>query len=340
MISVILPVYNAEKYLFQTLSSVINQSYQDLEVIVVNDGSTDDSFKMLSEFSLKDERIRIIDQSNSGPSKARNRGIELAKGSWIYFMDADDILDEDAFSQLMRDSSGYDMIVFGAYKHIINKSNEEKKQYQFNLLNEEIKSRQEIGAYLMKVLKNNKQDVFLYYIWNKIFSAEIIRKSQIKFNEDIRLGEDFIFVSEYLKKAETIRILDNCYYHYFLRGWNSLVGRFDKNELDRRKRMYRSMIDLYRTYNIYLECKDYLEIHEGKLSLKSLYRINISSCTLKLNGKLHYINGFIKDERRDYMVKYLVRKKDIKSRIKSLVIQSKNSLLVYCMIRKSQSEYI
>src|SRR5690554_7984530 len=103
-ISVIIPVYNKAPYLEQCLNSVINQTYKNLEIIIIDDGSTDNSLEICEKYRKKDERIQLISQENQGVSVARNKGIQKASGEWIYFLDADDYLELDAFGILMNET--------------------------------------------------------------------------------------------------------------------------------------------------------------------------------------------------------------------------------------------
>jgi glycosyltransferase involved in cell wall biosynthesis len=116
-ISVVVPVYNAEDYLNECLNSIIDQSFQDFEIICINDGSTDDSLEILNEYAKKDKRIQIIDQQNHGPGAVRNKGITLAKGDYIYFADPDDYLELNAFEELYEISEKYsvDFTMFKIY---------------------------------------------------------------------------------------------------------------------------------------------------------------------------------------------------------------------------------
>ena len=113
-ISVIVPVYNTQKYLNECLNSLINQTFQDIEIICINDGSTDDSLEVLNEFSKKDNRIKIVTQKNSGLSASRNHGIELSKGEYIYFIDSDDYIELNTLKELYDISieNSCDLIIF------------------------------------------------------------------------------------------------------------------------------------------------------------------------------------------------------------------------------------
>ena len=117
MVSVIIPVYNVEKYLEEALESVINQTLKDIEIIIINDGSTDRSLEIAKGYALKDKRIKIIDQKNQGLSVARNRGIENAKGKYIYFMDSDDYIALETLEVCYKKCEEYEleMIYFVAF---------------------------------------------------------------------------------------------------------------------------------------------------------------------------------------------------------------------------------
>ena len=125
-VSVIVPVYNDELYLSNCLESLINQSLKDIEIICINDGSSDNSLSILEDYSDKDDRISYYSQANKGPGAARNKGIEKAKGDYIAFVDADDWLDLNALEKLYNQSikNDSDMVLFNAIEHFPNKNNE------------------------------------------------------------------------------------------------------------------------------------------------------------------------------------------------------------------------
>ena len=107
-ISVIVPVYNSEEFLTESINSILNQSFTDFDVICINDGSTDQSLRMLNNFKKRDSRIKVIDKENSGCGSARNVGIENAEGDYIYFFDPDDFIREDAFEKLYENAKNND----------------------------------------------------------------------------------------------------------------------------------------------------------------------------------------------------------------------------------------
>ena len=112
MISIVVPVYNVEKYLPKCLDSLIGQTYQDIEIICVNDGSTDGSLEILEQYATKDPRIIVISQENQGPSETRNKGVDIAKGEWMMFVDSDDWLELSCCEQIMSQSETCDLAIF------------------------------------------------------------------------------------------------------------------------------------------------------------------------------------------------------------------------------------
>ena len=110
-ISIIVPVYNAEKYIGTCIDSILKQTYQNFELLLINDGSSDNSLEVLNQYSKKDKRIRVIDQKNIGVAKTRNKGIQLARGEYIAFIDNDDYIDEDYLEQFMNVCNNQDIVI-------------------------------------------------------------------------------------------------------------------------------------------------------------------------------------------------------------------------------------
>lgn len=207
-ISVIIPVYNSEKYIAQCLDSIINQSLKDIEIICVNDGSTDNSLDILNEYAKKDNRIKVITQINTGngAGSARNTGLEQAKGEYISFIDSDDYIDKDFLEKLYKEAKEYDADI--ACSGVIKeRENEQKTQLKFN----EIKVSDNPNDNL-KVSKSLPYP----YPWNKIYKREFVVSYGIKFVENIYF-EDLIFTPLVITKAEKLISVPDVYYHYIER---------------------------------------------------------------------------------------------------------------------------
>ena len=202
-ISIIIPVYNSSKYLSKCLDSVINQTYSNLEIICINDGSTDKSLTILKKYRKKDERIKIVNQKNCGVSIARNKALEMAVGEYIMFVDSDDFIDNDMIEKLynLTDNKRIDIVRCGYIKEYKDKST---KHSIVSIKGEIIDDKGKI----YEMFINN------YYLNSPC--CQLIRKRCIKnyFNEDIKIGEDYLFNLDLYTNACKFIFIPECYYHY------------------------------------------------------------------------------------------------------------------------------
>ena len=190
-ISIIVPVYNAEKYLRQCLDSILNQSFSDFEVLLVDDGSKDDSEKICDEYAVKDKRVHVCHQANQGVSVARNVGLENAQGEWMYFPDADDIVMPNALNMMMSFADKtieYIMCGYEVYDEngACTYSIEERKQKIIDR-----------DAALIEMFAPTDYR-YQGYLWNKLFRASIIKENSLSFVRGIKFNEDRLFNVEYL----------------------------------------------------------------------------------------------------------------------------------------------
>jgi len=201
-ISVIVPVYNSEKYLRRCIDSLLTQSFTNFEIIAVNDGSTDNSLEILREYKAKDSRIIVIDKPNEGVSATRNCGIEVAKGEYIMFCDSDDFV-HPQFCELLLDAAANnneDFVVCGSKR--TNNSSIDKRTYSLN----------------------EYQNVSYYYlfqygltapIWNKIYKTKVIKDNNIKFDTSFLVAEDVLFNSRYLQYCKGCVFINHILYYYY-----------------------------------------------------------------------------------------------------------------------------
>lgn len=221
LISVIVPVYNAEKYLARCLESIINQSYKNLEIILVDDGSIDESYNICKAYSKKDNRIIVIHKKNGGVSCARNAGLDIAKGRWITFVDADDWIDANYCKNMIKIAieqksdyvcCGYKRI----YKEKIELYNFDKKIIEYKPID-----------FLTKILNVQNGYGFSHM---KLIKKDCI--DNIKFDELLKVGEDAMFNILLLKKVNKVVVLNEPLYFYFFNE-ESLVRKFDINYADK-----------------------------------------------------------------------------------------------------------
>ena len=210
-ISVIVPLYNAEKYMNRCIESIIKQSYKNLEIILINDGSKDNTEKILKKYEAKDSRIKCINKDNSGVSSSRNLGISIATGKYILFVDADDWLDIDAITNLtnsMFHNMNYS-IVRGRYIKEFNNIRKKVIQDEKFAFNSDNK-KENIQRLIDEILIGNMN----CYVWLILIKTDVI-KNKIKFDEDISMMEDTIFYIDILLNDNDIFFSEYVTYHYY-----------------------------------------------------------------------------------------------------------------------------
>lgn len=215
MVTVIMPAYNASATIEKSLRSILNQSYTDIKVIVVNDGSKDDTASIVNGISAFDNRIELISIDNSGPANARNIGLEKATDTdYIMFCDADDIFCENYIRHMLAEARSDSDIVLGGFT-IVNPDGTENDYYEPSA----IYMKQTFGLALPNLYKAN----LLNQPWAKLFKRELI--GNIRF-PDYRWGEDRPFIFECLLKATKIAVTSNCGYKYIMRPGESLISGY------------------------------------------------------------------------------------------------------------------
>lgn len=214
---VIIPAYNAERFIERSVKSVLSQSFTDLTLIVADDGSTDRTGELLQEMAARDSRLLPLTLSNGGPAQARNRALELVPegAEYIMFMDADDELLPDAAEYALGGSHGADLVIFGF--SIINPDGSRRDYCE----PESLLDREALGGPLSKLYKAN----LLNQVWGKLFKASLIRGGALSF-PDYRWGEDRLFIYDCLERASLTAVLPECKYRYMMNPGESLINRY------------------------------------------------------------------------------------------------------------------
>lgn len=219
MISVIVPVYNVEKYLEKCVESICNQTYQDLEIILIDDGATDNSGKICDELAKQDERIVVIHQKNAGQASARNAGLEIFKGDYLAFVDSDDTIEANMFEILLTimEKPDCDIAICG---HRIVRKNEIRNE-TFKESQEQVLDIDELWEEIFGKLNNA--------VWNKLYKRELIGDN--RFPVDLIHGEDLIFNLNYLKKCIGGRVNRIPCYNYLKRENSVTTALFSEKKL-------------------------------------------------------------------------------------------------------------
>ncbi len=217
VVSIIIPVYNVEKYIKKCLDSVIKQTYKDIEIILVDDGSTDSSGELCDYYATIDDRVKVIHQVNSGVSVARNQGLSICTGDFITFVDPDDWIDENAIEEMLRTALVHnaDIVMCEFYYH--HNDGKTGKTNNTRLLQDHRYSKDEIMSDIFPIcccrdLIEGNNTPPLMAVWNKLFARELILKFQ--FHNKMTMWEDFYLVIKCLMNCNAIYYTKESYYHY------------------------------------------------------------------------------------------------------------------------------
>ena len=226
-ISVIIPVYNVEKYLSQCLTSCVNQTLYDVEFICVNDGSTDHSLDILNAFAQQDSRFKIIDKPNSGVSSARNAGLDAACGQYIMFLDADDYLEPNACERVWIEilEAPTDIVIFGS--KVFPHKPQPTPWYYYVLCT----PTRRYWEFSSKVLFDEPST--RPFIWHQAYRREILEKNNIRFDKEIRQGEDKIFLFKVYPNAKNFAFIQDGLYNYRWYREGSAMWMFQGDADDR-----------------------------------------------------------------------------------------------------------
>jgi len=229
MFSIIIPVYNVEKHLDKCLHSVVNQTYKDVEIIVVNDGSTDNSSEIINRYLLSDHRIKVITQKNCGLSAARNSGLELATKEYVMFIDSDDLIADDTCERLAKyiDKDKSDVYIFGLYYVYDHKKDIGGQDLRY----EKYKNGKE---YMEIALKDGS---FRTFANSKLFKNDLLGSKILADSKKIRfinglLYEDMFFVVQALCKAKSVSVVPEFLYHYVQHESGRITVQYQKKDLD------------------------------------------------------------------------------------------------------------
>lgn len=297
LVSIILPVYNAEKQLKRSVDSILRQSYQNIELILVNDGSVDNSEQVCRAYADQDDRVRLITQENGGPSKARNTGLQNARGQYLQFVDADDYIEANAVELLAAEmEAGNDLAICGFIAESDHKPTRthrpDKKQ-----------------GMMKKDFLNNFGELFqgfyINYLWNKMYRLDKVSANQILFDIEMRWGEDLVFNLDYLKHCSKISVMDHALYHY-VDNDGSLTTSFNPDLFSLQQKMYEELQE-------FLEAQDAFagknkEIFAEKytnaidMCVANLFRgdANLSHKDLKMKVQEIISHPFVRSHKEDF----------------------------------------
>ena len=207
MVSVIVPVYNAEQTIRRCVASILDQQFTDLELLLVDDGSTDGSGAICDEFAARDARVTAIHQKNAGVSAARNHALDLAQGVYLQFLDSDDWITPDATRSLVRAAEAHrcDLVIADFYRVV-----GERLSRKGDIDEDSLLTREEYAAHMME----NPADFYYGVLWNKLYRTALLRDNGVLCREELNWSEDFLFNLEYIRYAHRFCAVDTPVYYY------------------------------------------------------------------------------------------------------------------------------
>lgn len=273
-ISIIMPVYGVEKYLADAIESVLAQSYQDWELLIVNDGSTDNSYTIAKEYELKDVRITVFNKENGGLSDARNYGLQYAKGEYIHFFDSDDQIGIDFYASLLpiAKNKGCNVLVCGyQVRHVYDDEIEVEERLCFDGTLEQSPLSLPVTISL-----------YFNYAWNKLFLRKFLMENNLKYEKGLYLVEDCEFMSRLIDYTDNIYFITGCDYYYMDRQCQTLSKMFDDKIIGFSERRIKALDKIYSMYCC--SCKNkssFIEKDKFNNSVRLLNRL--FSTTIKVN---------------------------------------------------------
>lgn len=333
-ISIIMPVYNSEKYLSDTINSVLSQSFTNFELILIDDGSLDRSGIICDEFKQKDERIIVVHQKNQGMCAARNFGLSIASGEYIAFCDNDDKYLDDLLKDNYQLATEHDVNVVRFLRTWI-------KMKDGKII--ESTSLHDIGNHFFK-----REDLLDNYdvlrrsgggVWNGLYKKSFIDQYQIRFDEDMRSGyEDLDFNLKVYHSMDTIYLNSKSYYQWIQRVEHSTSKQFKMNYLDALRKCLNSEYDLINNLGILADYPYYWAELLGNTYIYNIYDSLINStCDLLKSEKMDIIKGFKKEKGFSISLskedKKLLKKKNLKAYFVYSLYMNNHLNLLYSIIK-------
>ncbi|WP_343288421.1 glycosyltransferase family 2 protein [Turicibacter bilis] len=330
-VSVVMPVYNAQKYLKRSIESILNQTLKEIELILVNDGSRDRSIDICREYEQKDSRIIVVDKKNEGACIARNTGIHLAKGEYLQLVDADDYCELNMLEEQyeLAKSTNAEVVMCGL-KYDISLKNGEVLYEEDHYQNAVLTGKQEIKEVMMDIINN----MLFNYTHNKLYNLNFLKENNLQFTEWLPIDQDTNFNIDVFKQLNHLTLTTKSYYHYIKTFEETIVNRYHPKKFNVRTYRYERLIEMFKEFGIYTE--------ENKKQLASIYIHQViecfemyfhEKCPLTPKEKKQQIKEILQTQTVQQPMAYVNQGK---SRFTNLVLKSmkrNNSLFVYSLAK-------
>ncbi|MGI2294934.1 glycosyltransferase family 2 protein [Paenibacillus sp. GXUN7292] len=322
-ISIVVPVYNAEETLGRCIDSLLSQTFNDIEIILIDDGSKDNSGEICDTYAKKDSRIFVIHKINEGVSKARNTGIERATSDYILFVDSDDYIKDNMCEVLFNaiEHTNYEVVMCGYERSFVFNGYTTKSV----LILPELQAIKSIEQYKKNWVELFKKSLF-NAPWGKLYKMDYIKENSIFFNESIHCGEDLLFNLEVFSHIYKIAVVNEPLYIYECTEKESLTTKFDAEKKINDRFLYNITLDYLKKMNMLSLCNH------------SVAQIYMRSCFRTFEQTLFIENRLTSKEKKE-CVKSIVCCKETLDAIQTNVYKSFESL-IYALVLKTRSYFI
>lgn len=303
--SIIIPVYNAEKYIENAVYSILEQQFTDYEIILVDDGSSDQSPSIVDKLLAERKCVKGIHISNHGVSYARNIGVNMASGDYILFMDADDRYEKNTLSSLSKFLDMYpgaDVLCFGYIEDIIEQGKSIKQtMHYFPAMH--IKGRDSIKKSSLSLIT----DPMFGSVWSKIYKKSLLNKYRIRMPEQMYIGEDYCFNLEVLSYCKDWVAIEKPLYHYMIQNESSIIRRYNSQKYEQMYQMHlyrKKFIEQYSTASGE-EKKAQIRANYIRLCMSCFMDLSRQECKMTYSEKVRYVRKLRNTEKERYNITYL-----------------------------------
>lgn len=319
LLSIIIPVFNAEETIGRAIKSVLNQPMINFELILINDGSSDNSLAEMNQFAAN-PRVRVITIKNSGVSYARNLGIEHSKGEYITFLDADDYYIENSLAEILTELDEHTQLMIFGYN-----INYENKKMISCLPGKSFRStsKKEFRSYAVMLLQNEIMNA----PWNKIYLSSYIKDNNFKFSLDLDIGEDLLFNLAVIKEAEIVNVCNKAIVQYSVKKNEGLVAKFRRNRFELRYSLILVMKQQLNEWGILRENEaiiDRMLVRDIMAYFMDFFKKN---CEFSYKEKLE-------------MIKEILGRREIKERLGKKHVPDLTTRLLELILRTNNSRFI
>lgn len=331
MVSIVVPVYNTEKYIKKCVDSLLRQSYQDIEILLVDDGSASETAALCDLCAKKDDKVSVYHCENRGVSAARNYGVTKAKGKYVFFADSDDYAETGMLEKMVSLAEYHEsaLVVAGYYFDIPYKSKNgqvveciEQKVPSFA-----IKSEEELKEAMVFLWDAS----LMYNVWNKLFLLAVIKENRVLFPEGKGFNEDRDFIRNYVRHVQTAYVTEECFYHYVRRDRGGATEIYRPDMLQIRKEEFRRLRAFFTDLGIYdLQAREYVSReHFDRVvgAAENLFHSSLSGQKI-----VKEIRKIVLDKDTRYALQY-ADPKSRKMKILYLLFRTQNTALLYIVMK-------